>query len=66
MQYALINEVKSSAKPHLKGLCTCCLQPVIAKCGTQKIWHWSHLTKKNCDVWWETETEWHRKWKKSI
>ena len=35
----------------------------IAKCGTQKIWHWSHLKKKNCDDWWETETEWHRKWK---
>ncbi len=25
--------------------------------------HWAHKTKQNCDPWWESETEWHRKWK---
>ena len=25
--------------------------------------HWAHLRKRNCDTWWENETEWHRNWK---
>lgn len=63
MKFALVNEQKTEAQPKLKGLCPGCLQPVTAKCGTQKIWHWAHLTKKTCDSWRERETEWHRNWK---
>lgn len=50
MKFALVNEQKTEAQPKLKGLCPGCLQPVTAKCGTQKIWHWAHLTKKHATV----------------
>jgi hypothetical protein len=63
MRYALIDNVRFEAMPGLKGLCPVCLQPVIAKCGQQKINHWAHKGKRDCDPWWENETEWHRSWK---
>ena len=63
MQFALIDNNRIKAEPQLQGLCCCCSKPVIAKCGTQKIWHWAHKSKTNCDNWWEPETEWHRIWK---
>lgn len=34
-----------------------------AKCGTQKVWHWVHKSKKHWDHWWESETQWLRNWK---
>jgi competence protein CoiA len=63
MQFALIDNKRIKAGPQLQGICCCCSKPVIAKCGTRKIWHWAHKSKKNCDNWWEPETEWHRIWK---
>jgi len=63
MQFALVDNNRVEARPNLKGACLCCSQPVIAKCGTQKIWHWAHRSKTACDNWWESETEWHRTWK---
>ena len=63
MHFALVANNRVEASPNLKGLCPCCSQPVNAKCGSQKIWHWAHRSKTNCDNWWEPETEWHRNWK---
>ena len=63
MRFALINDNRVEAQPQLKGLCSCCSNPVIAKCGSRKIWHWAHKSKTDCDNWWEPETEWHRAWK---
>lgn len=63
MRFALVNNARVLAEPKLQGLCAGCAQPVVAKCGKQRIWHWAHLTKKTCDRWWEPETEWHREWK---
>lgn len=63
MHFALINNNRVEAQPQLKGLCSCFSKPVIAKCGTRKIWHWAHKNKTECDNWWEPETEWHRTWK---
>jgi competence protein CoiA len=63
MRFALINDNRVEAQPQLRGLCSSCSRPVIAKCGTRKIWHWSHKNKTDCDNWWEPETEWHRTWK---
>lgn len=63
MHFALINNNRIEAQPQLQGLCCCCLKPVIAKCGTRKIWHWAHKSKTDCDNWWEPETAWHRSWK---
>jgi competence protein CoiA len=60
---ALVNSQRALASPKLKkGQCPICLQPVTAKCGVQRAWHWAHDSKKDCDSWWE-ETEWHRAWK---
>lgn len=63
MRFAVINGNREEAQPKLNGLCSCCSKPVIAKCGTRKIWHWAHKSKTDCDNWWENETEWHRAWK---
>lgn len=63
MRFALINNNGVEAQPQLQGLCSCCSKPVIAKCGTRKIWHWAHKSKTDCDNWWESETQWHRAWK---
>ncbi len=62
MLIALVNNQRTAAAPKLKGLCPGCQEPVTAKCGTQRAWHWAHISKKDCDSWWE-ETEWHRFWK---
>lgn len=63
MRFALVDNNRTEAQPKLSGLCCCCSKPVIAKCGTRKIWHWAHKSKTDCDNWWEPETEWHRTWK---
>ena len=63
MQFAKINGKLVAAASGLNGLCTGCDQPVVAKCGELRIHHWAHVVKKNCDRWWERETEWHRQWK---
>lgn len=63
MEIALINGARTHPKPGLAGVCPACGQAVIAKCGSQLIWHWAHKGKRHCDPWWENETEWHRTWK---
>ena len=66
MQYALVNSQKVEAKPGLIGLCECCGTSVHTACGQRNVWHWRHVTKSDCDVWWEPETEWHREWKSNF
>lgn len=66
MRFALINNNRVEAQPKQQGHCPCCSQPVIAKCGKQKVWHWAHRNIKTCDNWWESETEWHRSWKSNF
>ncbi|WP_231757226.1 competence protein CoiA [Microbulbifer elongatus] len=63
MKYALVNGAKTVAARGLKGICPCCGSVLIPKCGDQKVHHWSHKGNRNCDQWWENETEWHRRWK---
>lgn len=63
MQYALIDNNKVLPRKGFRGICQCCGNEVIAKCGQYKIDHWAHKTLEGCDPWWETETEWHRNWK---
>jgi len=36
---------------------------MVARCGEVRVKHWAHKGQVRCDVWWESETEWHRKWK---
>ncbi|WP_244864291.1 competence protein CoiA family protein [Pseudomonas sp. St386] len=63
MRYADVNGVKSEAQPKMQAVCRACGGELVAKCGKHVIWHWSHLSLDTCDRWWETETEWHRRWK---
>lgn len=63
MQLALINQERVDAFPGGKGQCPECGAPMIAKCGPRVMYHWAHHGRKNCDPWWENETDWHRQWK---
>ena len=65
MKYALSNKDRIEATPKAQGICQCCGSELVAKCGTPKIWHWAHKGKRNCDHWWENETQLHRDWKDS-
>lgn len=62
MRFALVDDHRIEATPGQVGHCPSCGKPMIAKCGTQVIWHWAHKGMR-CDGWWEPETGWHRTWK---
>lgn len=63
MRYALFEDKRVEPTPGGVALCQCCGSDVVAKCGKQRVWHWAHKSKTDCDRWWEPETEWHRNWK---
>ena len=63
MKFAIIDNQRVEARPGLVGRCIGCEQPTVAKCGDVRTWHWAHKSKRQCDSWWENETEWHRAWK---
>jgi hypothetical protein len=63
MKFALINGEKTVASKGAKGFCPCCDSQLIARCGEDRVNHWAHKGKRNCDPWSEKETEWHREWK---
>ena len=63
MRFALLDNQRIEAISKAKAQCPGCLELVVAKCGAQRIHHWAHQSKTNCDSWWEPETEWHRNWK---
>ncbi|MER8492218.1 CoiA-like domain protein [Mesorhizobium australicum] len=63
MQYALVDNVRREAFPGGKGNCPSCGSGMVAKCGPRVLHHWAHFGRRNCDPWWENETQWHRDWK---
>ena len=63
MQYALVEGRRLEAFPSGKGTCATCGNDALAKCGTRKLHHWAHRSLKDCDPWWDNETDWHRAWK---
>src|SRR5690349_11147782 len=63
MKFAILGNNKVEATKGAKGTCQFCGSELIAKCGEINIDHWAHTRVRNCDPWWENETEWHRKWK---
>jgi len=63
MKFALVNGDRVEATKGAKGLCPSCGSELISKCGEVKVNHWAHKGSRNCDPWWENETEWHRAWK---
>lgn len=66
MKFALIDGTKAEAIKGAKGTCPICDSELIAKCGEIKVNHWAHKKIRNCDPWWENETEWHRSWKNNF
>jgi competence CoiA-like predicted nuclease len=66
MKFALIDKIKTEATKGAKGFCPFCNSELIAKCGERKVNHWAHKGERNCDTWWENETEWHRAWKSNF
>lgn len=63
MKFALVNGDKVEATKGARGLCPSCGSELIAKCGEVNVSHWAHKGNRNCDPWWEPETDWHRSWK---
>jgi hypothetical protein len=64
MIWGLLNEERISASPNVKGVvCEICRTELITKCGVVKSWHFAHKSNKDCDDWYEPESEWHLKWK---
>jgi len=63
MQYSLVKSRRLTPFPKGRGLCEVCHNETLAKCGKKVRWHWAHKESRDCDPWWENETEWHRKWK---
>ena len=55
---------KVEAIPNTIGFCPSCNERLSAKCGNLKVWHWSHIGRRDCDDWYEPETEWHLDWKR--
>ena len=63
MIWAIRKGEKVKAQPGLNGFCNVCNEKLIPKCGLIKIWHWAHKMNKDCDNWYEPETDWHINWK---
>jgi len=63
MKWAIKNGQRILATPNNKAECPLCKKEVIAKCGLIKVWHWAHKSNKDCDNWYEPETQWHLEWK---
>jgi competence protein CoiA len=63
MIWANKKDIRIQATPKDKAICPLCKEEVIAKCGEIKIWHWSHKSNFECDLFGEPETEWHFNWK---
>jgi competence protein CoiA len=67
MKYAIVNGKRVEAtKDNSRGQCPLCGSDVIAHCGPLVVHHWKHYRKRNCDSWYENETEWHRSWKNNF
>lgn len=66
MKFALVNNIRTEASKGIQGVCPICGSDLIAHCGEVKVHHWVHKNTRNCDLWWENETEWHRSWKNNF
>ncbi len=62
MRYAISNNERIEAQKGLSAVCPICGQPVIARCGKIKVWHWAHVSGSDCDSWQSPMSEWHQAW----
>ncbi len=63
MKFARVGTERCEAVPGVSAVCPTCGAAMIAKCGERRHHHWAHRSQRDCDRWWEPETEWHRRWK---
>ena len=63
MKFALVDGQRQEAKRNLSGYCPACGSAMVPRCGDVRVNHWAHRGRRECDPWWESETEWHRAWK---
>lgn len=63
MKFAIFNGNKCEATKGAKATCPVCGAEMTPNCGEIKVHHWAHKGRRECDQWWENETEWHRSWK---
>ena len=57
--------VNNDGTTNMTGFCPCCMKPLVAKVGHgERCPHWAHRHAERCDEWWESETNWHLKWRK--
>jgi competence protein CoiA len=63
MLWAIKDSQRIQAEPGKSANCEICNQELIPKCGSIKVWHWSHKVSSDCDSWSEEETQWHKDWK---
>jgi competence protein CoiA len=66
LRIAHVDGERREPQPKLSGVCPLCAQPMIAKCGKIRIWHWAHLGKLIWDPWKEPKTEWHLNWQRKF
>lgn len=66
MEFSIVEGRRRTAERGLKGVCALCGGKTIPKCGKIRIHHWAHQRGRNCDPWWESETDWHREWKRNF
>jgi competence protein CoiA len=52
-----------SAYPGVEAYCPLCLDVLVPKCGSIKIWHFAHASRLDCDSWAQPESQWHLAWK---
>lgn len=59
------NNIKHEPRPNLHKetplFCPSCKTSVLSKCGSEKIWHFSHKSTEECDSWSESDP-WHLNW----
>jgi competence protein CoiA len=63
VKYAIFEGSRCEAAPGLRAQCPNCQAAMVAKCGERRVRHWAHKGRRNCDHWWEPESQWHRAWK---
>lgn len=63
MIWAEKNGEKVRAEPNVVAKCSICNEIVVPKYGQIKVWHFAHKSNKDCDDWYELESEWHKSWK---
>lgn len=49
-----------------RGVCPCCGDQVVARCGRINVWHWAHRRGPDCDKWSEPISDWHRDWQRYL